>query len=425
MGKADTGGRSQRPGWFPCGGMHLAFTPGKRYILTNGFLMFKEIAEILTQNIDEMTRRWVEGLRQSQRTEVHNHMLTAEIVDGMKAILSNLAQTIEAREAPDNETIPLFVISGTDSGSPPPALPRRPHTTRPLGSPLSRAQQSAASHGKQRHAQGYQLHEVILEYIMLRQIIWDILRVHMPLIDRAPSVELVQYIDRLMDELMLSTVENYYNASIRDLEKRAIRDPLTQLYNKDHFRVRLNEELRRAVRYSEPMTVAMIDMDGLKPINDTYGHPVGDAVINSVATIIRNTSRQPDVPCRYGGDEFAVILPETTKIQARVLGERILRSLHNTSIVVTQSGQAVTTGELQNGSETSSGPPASSLPLVVPVPTVSIGLASFPDDARNPEMLIAKADAALYQAKKQGRNRIVGSGDPVPKKGKESRIVEQ
>lgn len=380
--------------------------------------MFKETAEILTHNIDEITRRWVEGLRQSQRTEVHNNMLTAEIVDGMKAILSNLAHTIEAREAPDHETIPLFVISGTDSGSLHSALPRRPHTTRPLDAPFSRAQQSAVSHGKQRHAQDYQLHEVILEYIMLRQIIWDVLRVDMPLRGITPSVELVQYIDRLIDELMLSTVENYYSTSIRDLEKRAVRDPLTQLYNKDHFRTRLGEELRRAVRYAEPMTVAMIDMDGLKPINDTYGHPVGDAIINSVASVIRNTARQPDVPCRYGGDEFAVILPETNKEQARVLAERILRGLHNTSVVVTQSGQAITTGELRAREESNSDTSTSNLPLVVPVPTVSIGLASFPDDARNPEMLVAKADAALYQAKKQGRNCIVGSGDPIPKKGK-------
>ncbi|HET6313728.1 MAG TPA: diguanylate cyclase [Chloroflexia bacterium] len=378
--------------------------------------MFQEIAEILTHNIDEITRRWVEGLRQSQRTEVQKHMLTAEIVDGIKAILANLAQAIETREAPEHETLPLFLISGTDSASVPAAESRKQRGTRPLGGPFGWAQQSAASQGKQRHSQDYELHEVLIEWIMLRQIVWDVLRVEAAVHGLAVPVEFVQYFDRLLDEMSLASLENYYNASVRDLEKRAIHDPLTQLYNKDYFRQRLNEELRRAVRYAEPLTVAMIDMDGLKPINDTYGHPVGDAVIQAVGFAIRNSSRQPDVPCRYGGDEFAVILPETNKVQARVMSERILRALQNASVVVTQTGQAAATADLISG--TTEALSTTNLPLVVSVPTVSIGLAAFPDDARNPEMLIAKADAALYQAKRGGRNRIFAAGDPLVQKGK-------
>ncbi|MEA2573700.1 MAG: two-component system, cell cycle response regulator [Chloroflexia bacterium] len=376
--------------------------------------MFKEIAEILTHNIDEITRRWVEGLRQSQRTEVQNHMLTAEIVDGMKAMLANLAQAVEGSEAPEHETLPLFLISGADSSTPPDPKTRKPRGTRPLSGPFSWALTAAASQGKQRHTQEYELHEVLLEWIMLRQIAWDVLRVEMAVKELAISVEFVQYFDRLLDELALSSLENYYNASVRDLEKRAIHDPLTQLYNKDYFRQRLNEELRRAVRYSEPLTVAMIDMDGLKPINDTFGHPVGDAVIQAVGFAIRNSSRQPDVPCRYGGDEFAVILPETNKVQARVMTERILRALQNNSVVVTQTGQALAS-DIQAADKTEA-LTTTNLPLMVPVPTVSIGLASFPDDARNPEMLIAKADAALYQAKRAGRNRIFAAGEALPKK---------
>ena len=132
--------------------------------------MFKEISDILTHNIDEITRRWVEGLRQSQRTEVQKHMLTAEIVDGIKAILANLAQAIETREAPDHETLPLFLISGTDSTSLPASETRKPRVTQPLGGPFAWAQQSAASQGKQRHAQDYELHEVVIEWLMLRQM---------------------------------------------------------------------------------------------------------------------------------------------------------------------------------------------------------------------------------------------------------------
>lgn len=376
--------------------------------------MFKEIAEILTHNIDEITRRWVEGLRHSLRTEVQKHMLTAEIVDGIKAILANLAQAIENRDAPDHETLPLFLISGTDSSTLSTAQIRQPRVTKPLGGPFVWAQQSAASQGKQRHSQEYDLHEVLIEWIMLRQIVWDVLRVEAVVQNVPVPVEFVQYFDRLLDEMALSSLENYYNASVRDLEKRAIHDPLTQLYNKDYFRQRLNEELRRAVRYTEALTVAMIDMDNLKPINDTYGHPVGDAVIHAVATAIRNSTRQPDVPCRYGGDEFAVILPETNKVQAKVMAERVLRTLHNSTVVVTQSGQAASAS-----ADSAEGPENSNMPLMVQVPSVSIGLASFPEDARNPEMLIAKADAALYQAKRGGRNRIFSSGEPLPEKAQE------
>jgi diguanylate cyclase (GGDEF)-like protein len=380
--------------------------------------MFKELADYLTDNIDEITRRWVEGLRQSKRTEVHKHMLTADIVDGMKAMLSNLALIIASRTPPDSETLPLYIISGTDSSALVPEQSQqspRPRGTRPLVGPFMAAQQTAASHGRLRQNQEYELHEVVIEYIMLRQVIWDLLRVYTNENNVILPSELVQYIDRLVDEMLLTTLENFYSSAVRDLEKRAIHDPLTQLYNKDYFRQRLNEELRRAVRYSEPLAMAMIDMDNLKPINDTYGHPVGDAVINAVAGIIRNSSRQPDVPCRYGGDEFAVILPETNRAQARLMAERVLNNLQNVSVVVTQSGQAIGTGGLRALADASGGAAATTnLPLVISVPTVSIGIASFPEDARNPEMLIAKADAALYQAKRLGRNRIFGSGDPIP-----------
>src|SRR3712207_766433 len=145
----------------------------------------------------------------------------------------------------------------------------------------------------------------------------------------------------------------------------------------------------------------MIDMDHLKSINDTYGHPVGDTVIRAVATAIRESSRQSDVPCRYGGDEFAVILPETTKHQAQVFGERILEAVCNMNVVVASGAEPVMEDAVT--AQTSDG---GASPLIVPVPGVSIGLASFPEDGRNPEVLIAKADAALYRSKNQGRNRV-------------------
>lgn len=366
--------------------------------------MFKQIAEIISENIDAITRRWVDELRQSERTPVHHNMLTAEIVSGTKVTLHNFAQAIVARESPDHETVPMPAVQGAEFRTGP--ISTRPRlqdltSTRPLGGPLERAQQSAAKHGQLRHTQGFELHEVILEYVKLRQVVWATLKEGTALRNLDLDVDMVAYIDLLLDELMLTSTENFYQASIRDLEKRAIRDPLTHLYNKDYFQQRLQEEMRRALRHSEPLTVVMIDLDRLKPINDTYGHPVGDAVLSSVARAIADSCRQSDVPCRYGGDEFAVILPETAKSQAEVFASRILAAVHSLSVVVSHA--ETPKGETPNGTESWSN--GNSKPLVLPAPTVSIGIASFPEDGRNPEMLVARADAALYRAKREGRNR--------------------
>ena len=366
--------------------------------------MFTQIAEIISDNIDAITRRWVDELRQNERTPIHHNMLTAEIVSGTKVRLHNLAQAILARESPDNETVPMPAVQGAEFRTGP--ISTRPRlqdltATRPLGGPLERAQQSAATHGILRHTQGFELHEVILEYVRLRQIVWSTLKEGTASRDLSLDIDMVSYVDLLLDELMLTSIENFYQASIRDLEKRAIRDPLTHLYNKDYFQQRLQEEMRRALRHSEPLTVAMIDLDKLKLINDTYGHPVGDAVISAVARTIADACRQSDVPCRYGGDEFAVILPETAKSQAEVFAARILASVQSLSVVVSQADTP--SGENPQRSENSSN--GNSKPLVLPTPSVSIGIASFPEDGRNPEMLVARADAALYRAKREGRNR--------------------
>lgn len=162
----------------------------------------------------------------------------------------------------------------------------------------------------------------------------------------------------------------------------SITDGLTGLYVSRYFRRRLNEELRTAVRYDQPMSVMMVDIDFFKKVNDTYGHQAGDEVLKVVARCIEDTLREgTDIAARYGGEEFAVILPQTDHKGAAMVAER-LRILIEEQKVRTD-------------------------PETVVEVTVSIGLAAFPRSGTEPRELVECADQALYKAKDSGRNRVV------------------
>lgn len=364
--------------------------------------MLDYIADLLSNSIESITREWVEELRSSDRTDIHKQLLTSEIINGTKALLQNLADALAHKD----------VNAKAGTALPTPTVPRLPSLeelsstaqfrsrgTTPLNNPLIRAGHVASSHGRLRHNQGFEIHEVMVEFVNLRQIILRKL-VDSGTVTPKEFVDAVPILDLLFDELVLTAVESFHRASVRDLEKRAIHDNMTELYNKEYFGQRLGEEMRRSLRSGEPLTVAMIDMDNLKTINDTYGHAAGDNVIQAVASMIRQTCRRGDVPCRIGGDEFAVIMPETAKLQGRVFGERLMRGLAGMTTLIGANGGMKVASTAESRVE------SGSASLVVPVPTISVGMAAFPEDARNPETLIAKADAALYRAKHAGRNSI-------------------
>ena len=162
----------------------------------------------------------------------------------------------------------------------------------------------------------------------------------------------------------------------------ATTDSLTRLFNARAFEQRLREELRRAARYEDPLSVLLIDLDGLKRVNDRYGHDAGNAAIRSVAAAIRGGLREIDVGARVGGDEFAVLAPRTNQESAVVLAERLRAG------VATRVKDAA-------GRRT----------------TISIGVASRvpPSGAPpTPAALMAAADKALYRAKREGGDRVVG-----------------
>ncbi|MFL5780066.1 MAG: diguanylate cyclase [Thermoleophilaceae bacterium] len=171
---------------------------------------------------------------------------------------------------------------------------------------------------------------------------------------------------------------------------QAVTDELTGLSNRNHFQETLDSEIERSRRFGTDVGVVMLDIDDFKQVNDTYGHPQGDLVLVEVGRVLRELSRDIDEPARYGGEELAVILPQTDLNGAELLAERMRSAIADLQIKRTD-GDGV---------------------LHV---TASFGVASLPACASDRESLIAEADAALYRAKRAGKNRVM-RGEPVPAK---------
>ena len=170
-----------------------------------------------------------------------------------------------------------------------------------------------------------------------------------------------------------------------DARALADRDPLTGFYNHRFLHERLGEEVVRTQRAHRSMSVLMLDLDDFKLVNDTFGHLFGDRVLTWTAELIRSTLRASDIPARYGGDEFAIILPETDRDEAARAAERILGAFQEQPFVGEQRG---------------------------PVPIgASIGVATFPQDGRTATELIAAADEALYRVKRDGGHDAARAGD--------------
>jgi diguanylate cyclase (GGDEF)-like protein len=175
-----------------------------------------------------------------------------------------------------------------------------------------------------------------------------------------------------------------------ELERLSVTDALTGLVNRRQLTADLEGEVRRSDRHGRTFAVLMLDVDRFKHFNDTYGHQAGDAVLRRVADTLRACARDVDTVARFGGEEFTVVLPETTSEGAALVAERI-RAGTEADRFTPEGGTA---------------------PISV---TVSIGYAIFPLHARTPQSLIEAADQALYRSKEGGRNRVTGAaGSAAP-----------
>jgi diguanylate cyclase (GGDEF)-like protein len=169
---------------------------------------------------------------------------------------------------------------------------------------------------------------------------------------------------------------------LEELKRLATRDSLTGLYARGHFLSLALAEVERANRYNRPLSVIMLDIDGFKQVNDKLGHGAGDGVLEEVANLCRQSMRETDILGRQGGDELAVILPETAGQEALRLAERLRLLIAGTRVELPQGNVRV---------------------------TASMGLASTDCNGSSPpdlDALMSQADAALYRAKDSGRNRV-------------------
>ncbi|MBW1709226.1 MAG: diguanylate cyclase [Deltaproteobacteria bacterium] len=188
-------------------------------------------------------------------------------------------------------------------------------------------------------------------------------------------------IARFDDMIKLRSMATELVEANKQLEKLSVTDGLTGLYNHRYLVQALESEFARSLRYNRDLALLMLDIDHFKWVNDNYGHPCGDLVLQGIANLLQNQVRNTDIVARYGGEEITIILPELGTSHAVGVAEKLRREIENYSFVCDES------------------------PIKI---TVSIGVVAYKDNhIESWKQLLNSADKALYSAKKQGRNRVV------------------
>jgi diguanylate cyclase (GGDEF)-like protein len=210
---------------------------------------------------------------------------------------------------------------------------------------------------------------------------------------RLSEMELPSLTARQRAERLTVTVADYLALAIANLQLRehlqnqAIRDALTGLFNRRYLDETLQRELQHAARHQHPVGVIMLDVDHFKQFNDRFGHKGGDALLQALGAFLQQHIRSEDIACRYGGEEFMLILPEATLEDTQIRAEQLRAGVEHLRIIHEQQ----------------------QLDTV----TISLGIAGFPTHGSTTATLIGAADAALYHAKTSGRNRVICATLPL------------
>ena len=185
-------------------------------------------------------------------------------------------------------------------------------------------------------------------------------------------LRLVRILRLGLDRIMAAAAEAYHQQSNAELDRLAHTDSLTGLYNRRYWEPELERHVELYKRYRHPFAILMLDFDNLKWVNDTFGHPAGDTALTHLAAVMRVSIRDVDIPCRFGGDEFLILMPEADKNAIQMVGRRISDSINKTRFKLGRSFASL---------------------------QVSFGAAACPEDATDAQALLQAADTSLYRAK--------------------------
>jgi len=215
----------------------------------------------------------------------------------------------------------------------------------------------------------------------LEDAIWDSLATGLRHQDQ-DLLQLVRILRLGLHRIMTAAAETYHQQSSAELDRLAHTDSLTGLYNRRYWEPELERYVELYKRYRHPFAILMLDFDNLKWVNDTFGHAAGDTALTHLATVMRMSIRDVDIPCRFGGDEFLILMPEADKNAIQMVGRRISESINKTRFKLGRSFASL---------------------------QVSFGAAACPEDASEAEALLQEADANLYRAKEAKQDRAAPS----------------
>lgn len=307
--------------------------------------VFNKAATVLSVDTDELAARWLEAVRRrvAGRGESFPH-------EGMEDEVAELIRGV-AEVLRDPQKYRSFLGEGEH---------------RAIGRRIA-----------EKHVEGGGSLTTALEaYMRLRQaLILESCEVFRES-DR-PFFNLMSRLNRCIDRIVFAVADSYFKAFQEQIERQALTDPLTGLGNSRRFRDALDAEFKRSGRTGRSFSLIFVDVDDFKDVNDRLGHVAADRVLRAIGATLEGQLRSSDLVCRWGGDEFIILLPETDRAEASLVAEKLR---HET---VRNRGCAGA--------------------------TISLGVACFPGDGADYDHLVASADRALYQSKRRGKNRVTAS----------------
>jgi len=312
-------------------------------------LELNNISDHIKKNSWDIIEAWISSVLADEEIETSHHLSKFDLIDGIPLVLLAVSKNITG---PIQEELSKEGLFGT----------------------------KVSNQGKTRLKQGYNLREVFREYMWLREQIFAYLKGKDILSEK--EYLLHSRLDRALDEQLLITINTFTEHYTKQLKERAFTDSLSGLYNRRAFFDLLDKELKRAKRYGHPLALMMLDLDNFKQYNDRLGHLAGDNYLKEFGHFLAEYSRTTDIASRFGGDEFAIVLPETTLDEAIEVAERIQSSFKKNPKLQTD------------------------------VANIGISIGIGIDGKRKALEIYNLTDKLLYEAKRRGINKIVTESRP-------------